>query len=50
MLISKIHQNTTDYSYFVDVSISIRDQLLLVPASSSDESLWWRPKRQQSKR
>ena len=44
----KIHQNTTDYTYVVDVSVSIGDlhqRKKLVPASSSDEGL----KRQQHK-
>jgi len=44
-LILKVHQNTTDYSFFVDVSVAVRDrhhQKKPVPvlASSSDEGLW----------
>jgi len=40
MIILKIHQNTTNYSYTVDVSVSVRDlhqRTKQVPASSSDE-------------
>ena len=48
MIILKIHQNTTNYSLTVDVSVSIRDLhqreklilvSVLVAASSSDEGL-----------
>ena len=40
--ILKIHENTTKYTYVVDVLVSIRDlhqRMKLVPASSSDEGL-----------